>query len=453
MLRSFLAILATAILLALGVIGCSTRQTKPTLPVVTVRTATMDITAGIEVLTRVALPDGFVPSPDYPPMWLQSGQEVAVIGSRNGRAVVMGYGGSGYRSARVIAQDGGIGAPNGKLIDFAPSPDGMVLALAAVEANPARLDVVTRDIISAGAASPVSSFDGDFDSASIGWLDDFTIPVALRAHASDEPPRDRLGIMPVPPPSSSASSGLYTINVSGAVTTGYLMLKCKMSRLSWSPDGMVAIGSGDANAPPVIVDRGKESCVLLNAKPVIRVLDWQHDSKAFLFEEFGGPQGTGAYRYDLETLRSRLVAISSGAAAFVGNNQVLALGSAGLTFPAARSAPDAPIRAEVALSDPKGSETEVESLGFNTTPAMLATSTMTYTRVTDAAAIATFSPTSNGPMRKLVIYSLAPKRAFLVAFGPARGAITMSWSPRGRYLAIADGDVTAAALTIMAPPH
>src|SRR5579872_46239 len=453
MLRSFLAILAAAIVLALGVIGCSTRQIKPTLPAVNVRTATMNITPGVEVLTRVALPDGFVPSPDYPPMWLQSGQEVAVIGSQNGRAVVMGYGGSGYRSASVIAQDGGIGAPNGKLIDFAANPDGMVLALAVVKADPARLDVVTRDVISAGAANPVSSFDGDFDSASIGWVGDFTIGLALRAHTADEPPRDRLGIMQVPQPPAGASSGLYTINVSGAVTTGYLKLNCKMSRLSWSPDGFVAIGSGDANAPPIIVDRGKESCVRLNAKAPVRVLDWQHDSKAFLFEEFGGPQGTAAYRYDLENMRARLVAISSGAAAFVGNDQALALGSAGLTFRAARSAPDAPIRAEVALSNPNGSETEVESLGFDTTPAMLAASTMTYARATDAAAIATFSPSPAGPIRKLVIYSVAPKRKFLVAYGPPRGAIAMSWSPRGRYLAIADGDVTAAALTIMMPPR
>jgi hypothetical protein len=56
-------------------------------------------------------------------------------------------------------------------------------------------------------------------------------------------------------------------------------------------------------------------------------------------------------------------------------------------------------------------------------------------------------------MRKIVVYSVASKRAFLVAFGLARGAIAMSWSPRGRYLAIADGDGTAAALTIMSPPR
>src|SRR6202035_2979376 len=105
---------------------------------------------------------------------------------------------------------------------------------------------------------------------------------------------------------------------------------CKMSRLSWSPQGIVAVGAGDANAPPIIIDRDKESCEPLNDKAPIRVLDWQQDAKAFLYEETTGPAATGAYRFDLSAMRGRLVAISSGAAAFVGNDQILALGSGAL---------------------------------------------------------------------------------------------------------------------------
>ena len=456
MLRSFFPTLAVTIALTLAVASCST-QTQPgkTLPTETVRTATMNITAGVEVLTRVALPDGFVPSPDYPPMWLQAGEEVAIAGTRNGHTVVMGYGGPGYRSERVIAEDGGIGAPGGSLVDLAASQDGMVLALAVVNSKQERLDVVTREVISAGAANPVSSFDGEFESASIGWLGDFTIALALRAHIDSETSRDPLGGGSDSGHAqlSAASSGLYSINVSGAVTTGYLKLNCKLSRLSWSPQGVVAVGPGDANAPPIIIDRGKESCQQINTKAPIRVLDWAHDSKAFLYQETNGTAGTGTYRYDLTSNAVRLVAISSGAAAFVGNDQVLALGNGTLTFRGAQFAPEGPVRAEVALSNPTGSDTEVDSLGFNSTPTMLAASTLTYTRATDTAAIATFSPTSSGPMRKIVIYSVAPRRAFLVAFGRARGVLTMSWSPRGRYLAIADGDSGASALTIVSPPR
>ncbi len=458
MLRSFISILAVMIAVTLSLGSCSTQNAppgKPALPIEAVRTATMNITPGIEVLTRVALPDGFVPAPDYPPMWLQAGKEVAITGTRNGHTAVIGYGGTGYRTERVIAEDGGIGAPDGSLVDLAASPNGMELALAVMNPAEKNLEVVTRDVISEGAANPVSSFDGKFGSVSIGWLGEFTIPLALRAQIDNEASYKPAGGAPdtTPAPVADASSGLYVINTSGVVTTGYLKLNCTMSRLSWSPQGVVAVGSGDADAPPIIIDRAKESCQRINAQAPIRVLDWAHDSKSFLYEENDPTVGTGTYRYDLATGAVRLVAISSGAAAFVGNDQVLALGSGGLTFRGAQFAPNGPIRAEVALSNPTGSDTEVESLGFNSTSAMLAASTMTYTRATDTAAIATFSPTTSGPLRKIVIYSVAARHAFLVAFGPVRGVVAMSWSPRGRYLAIADGDGSAAALTIMSPPR
>jgi hypothetical protein len=458
MLRSFLPIFAITLALTFGAVGCATQKPPGgnSLPTETIRTATMNITPGIEVLARVALPDGFVPVPDYPPMWLQAGKEVAVAGTRAGHTMVMGYGGTGYRTARVIAEDGGVGAPDGSIVDLAVSPDGMVLALAVNKAQNKRLDVVTRDVISEGAANPISSFDGEFESVSIGWLGQFVIPLALRAPAESEAAQ---APATAPPDSTSApiaagaSSGLYTVNMSGVVTTGYLKLNCKMSLLSWSPQGLVAVGAGDANTQAIILDREKETCERLNAQAPIRVLDWAHDSKSFLYAETNPAVGTGVYRKDLANNTLRLVAISSGAAAFVGNDQVLALGSGALTFRSAKAAPDGPVRAEVALSNPKGSETEVSILGFNSTPAMLAASTMTYTRETDSAAIATFGPSTEGPMRKIVIYSVAPKRAFLIAFGPPRGAVAMSWSPRGRYLAIADGDATAAALTIISPPR
>jgi hypothetical protein len=446
--------------LTFGVVGCSTQKPlgKP-LPTENVRTATLDITPGIEILSRVALPQGFVPSPAYPPMWVQNGKEIAIAGTQNGRAVIMGYGGVGYRTARIIAEDGGVGAPDGNIVDFAPSPDGLVLALAVTNRKEKRLDVVMRDLISEGAANPIANFDGKFDKVSIGWLGQFTIPLALDAvvvePSSQSPSQPAAASTPDSAPASSfaASSGLYIIHSSGVVTTGYLKLDCKMSSLSWSPAGIIAVGAGDADASAVILDRAKETCQRFNAQAPIRVLDWAHDSRSFLYQETTRAVGTATYRYDLDGNKIRLVAIASGAAAFVGNDQILALGSGSLTFRRALAAPAGRIHAELALSDPIGSNTEVKSLGFNSTPAMLAASTMTYTHATDEAAIATFSPTSTGPLRKIVIYSVASKRAFLVAFGAPRGAVAMSWSPRGRYLAIADGDATAAALTIMSPPR
>jgi hypothetical protein len=456
MFRSVSSLRAILVAIAITVPGCSTQEQKPALPVVNVVTATMNVTAGIEVVARLALPDGFAPSPDYPPMWLQAGKEVAVAGTLKDHTVVMGYGGDGYQTARVIAEDGGIGAPDGSIVDLAPSPDGMMLALAVVSAKDKRLDVVTRDLISASAATPVSSFDGEFETASIAWLSNFTIPLALRAREltlkTPAGASDTISRLPAAPP-LSASSGLYTIGISGAVTTGYTNLNCKMSKLDWSPNGNFAVGAGDLKAPPIVIDREKESCERINAKAPIRVLDWSHDSKAFLYQETNPIIGTGIYRYDIASHAVRLVAISSAAAVFVGNDQVLALGSGALTFRKAQYAPDEPLPTEVALSNPDGSETDVQKIGFEVTPTMLVASRMTYTHETDSAAIATFTPLPTGPTRHIVVYSVASKRAFLIAFGPVRGVAAMSWSPQGHYLAIADGDASSSALTIMAPPR
>jgi hypothetical protein len=415
----------------------------------------MNITPGIEVLTRVALPDGFVPAAQYPPLWLQAGTEVAVVGVRNKRTIVMGYGGPGYRDARIIAEDGGIGAPDGVILDLAPSPDGMVLALAVMNPSKEQLAVVTRDVISEGAANPVSVFDGEFESVSLGWLDDFTIPVELRARNASPAPVEASSAPSdsAHPAVAGASSGLYMITNSGIVTTGYQKLNCKMSRLSWSPQGVVAVGEGDAEAPAMVLDRAKEQCQPIGFKAPIQVLDWEHDSKSFLFRETSPNPLLGSYRYDLATNAARIVALSSSAVAFVGDEQILALGSRSLTVPEVQQAPQNAVRAQIALSDASGSNIEVQSLGFLTTPAMLASSTMTYMRATDAAAIATFSPTAAGPVRKIVTYSVAPRHAFMIAFGPARGVTAISWSPRGRYLAIADGDEGAAALTVVVPPR
>ncbi|HVN27985.1 MAG TPA: hypothetical protein VMT64_05835, partial [Candidatus Binataceae bacterium] len=320
-------------------LSCSTQsaQQKP-LPTETVRTATMNITPGIEVLAHLALPNGFVPAAQYPPMWLQNGTEVAVAGTRDGHTTIMGYAGVGYRTERVIAEDGGLGASDGRIVDVAASPDGMVLALAVAKPTDKRFDVVAREVISQGAASPISSFDGEFDSAGLGWVDNFTILVALRSHpANPQSPRDDEAVQPAPEQAPVSSGGLYIINESGVVTTGYMKLNCKMSRLSWSPDGNAGAGFGDANAPAVLIDRAKGSCRMINAGAPIRVLDWAHDSKAFLFQDVRSP-ASGAYRYDLQSSTARLVAIASGAAAFVGNDQILALGDRGLTLASARNA-------------------------------------------------------------------------------------------------------------------
>src|SRR5690242_20704673 len=217
MLKSFS--IRTVVVLALVFSGCSGRRApegQPPLPVATVRTATMDVTPGLKLLARIELPDGFTPAPFSFPMWLQSGKEVGVAGIVKGRAVVMGYGGAGWSSERVIAEDGGAGLADGHIVDLSPSPDGMALAMAVEYPAQKRIDVMVRDLISAGNAHSVSSFDGEFDGASIGWVDQFTIALALRGHegAQARPASDGSAKI--------AESGLYLVAINGMVTADFL---------------------------------------------------------------------------------------------------------------------------------------------------------------------------------------------------------------------------------------
>ncbi len=70
------------------------------------------------------------------------------------------------------------------------------------------------------------------------------------------------------------------------------------------------------------------------------------------------------------------------------------------------------------------------------------------------AAIQTYAPSLPVPWRKIVTYSLKYDSAFLLAQGPARGTVTMSWSLRGRWLAFLDGDATAGTvMTVLVPPR
>jgi hypothetical protein len=445
--------IGAALLLALSCAGCSAaRPQQPPLPVVTARTATMDVTPGLKLLARIELPDGFTPSPSYPPMWLQSGKEIGVAGTVQGRSMVVGYSGAAWGTERILAQDGGAGIKDGHIVDVAPSPDGMTLALAVADSHDKRVEVVVRDVIAAGDGHPVSTFGGDFDGASVGWVDQFTIALALRRRETTVTAATADG-RGAPPAAAQASSGLYLIAINGMVTADFLDLKCKLSRLSWSPSGEFAVGSGDETAPPLLIDRRKNSCELLNAQAPIRVLDWTRDGKSFLYEETDRDGQTAAYRYDVVKRSGRLVAVSSGAVTFMPDGDVLALGNSSLSFQRIRLRPQQPAMAQLALINSKDAEVDVQSLGFKATPEMLAQSTMVYSKASNSAAIATFGLTPAGPLRRVLTYSASDKNAFLIAFGPPRGPVLLNWSPRGQYLAIVDGDAVESALTILSPPR
>lgn len=450
MVRSYLA--AIALILTLSVGGCSLFSSgtgKPKLPVVTVRTATMDVTPGIKVYANLRLPPGFVPAPGRAPLWLQDGSEVAVIGSERGRTEIYGFSGPGWRTRRLLAADGGPGANNGVILDAAANQTGMSLALAVYEPRQKEVKVVVRDVIASGPGHEVTSIKGDFPNVSIGWLNPTTI--ALGAGA-------RNGVSRAASGSSrgneeSGNAGLWMISVSGMVTAEHEPVKCPLSYLVWGPGGVHAVGVGGDHMPPVVLNRRGPSCERIFPKFPVRVLSWSPDGGSFLYAQASVDGIPGVFRYDTASHRSALIAVASQAAAFTASGQVLAMGNSNLSFAAVKRFPRRPVKVEIALVRSPAHRIDMVSLGFKTTPALLEHSTMTYSAASNRAAIDTFLQTPSGVIRRLITYSMARQSAFIVAYGPARGRVSMSWSPGGEYLAIFDADRSGTALTILQPPR
>ena len=458
MSRSFLILILA--LAAVGFSSCSTTEEapKPAAPAFVARSATLEVTNGIKILTTVEMPNGFAPIAGRGPMWLQNGAEIGVIGTEGGHTIVYGLGGSGWRTGRILAAETGPrAAEQGTIVDVAASPDGLTLATAMVTPDGKRLDLITRDLISTGAGEVIASFDGRYDSVSISWLNRATIALALRRHP--EPPseeREQSDDADVVEAPKNPADGLQLAVITGASSVAPLKLSCAMSQLSWSAHGVYAIAQGDAGAPPAIIDRRKGTCTRFHVTEPIHVLDWNSDDEGvFLYVAPDATRRTvGVYQYNIGTGAEKLIAVSTSAASFTDGSDVIALGNQQLTFRTAIERPELPVLAQVAISEPEQSEVDVRALGFNTVPKMLAESTMVYAKGSDDAAMQIYAPSLPVPWRKIVTYSLRSSSAFLIAAGPAKGTVTMSWSPQGRWVAILDGDVsTGTVLSVLVPPR
>src|ERR1700720_3604199 len=141
--RSLLRTISIVLLMTLGIASCSIlghKEKPPTTPAKLLHMGTMDLTAGIALNAMVKTPAGFAPIAGEPPLWLQGEKEIALVGTLDGRTQVLGYSGGGYKKMRLVAADGGPGAPHGKIVGLAASPDGVTLAGAGAE--PGRVDIV-----------------------------------------------------------------------------------------------------------------------------------------------------------------------------------------------------------------------------------------------------------------------------------------------------------------------
>lgn len=450
---------------AVAFASCSTAPApKPGPPPFVARSTTLAVTTGIKVLTNVAMPSGFAPIPSRPPMWMENGEEIGVVGTQGGHTIMYGLGGAAWRTGRILAAETGpAAAETGTIADLAVSPNGLTLATAMVASGGDRVDVIIRDLIATGPGNVIANFNGRYDSISMSWLNDATIALALRQHpeppeepgASEEAPKSDPDQADVEPPPTRAD-GLQVIVITGAGSVLPLKLSCPMSRLSWSAHGVYAVGQGDTGAPPVIVDRRASTCTRFHLRQPIHVLDWdKNDEGSFLYVA-PDPTGhtIGVFKYNISTGAEHLMGVSSGAAAFANSSNTLTLGNRELTFKVAIDRPREPVTAQVAVAQPDLTQIDVKSLGFDTWPEMLAQSTMAFSTGADEAAMEIYAPSKPIPWRKIVTYSIHYDSAFLLAEGPAQGIVNMSWSLRGRWLAFLDGDATiGTVMTVLEPPR
>ncbi len=457
----FILILAFSVV---SVASCSTATApKPGPPPFVAHSTTIDVTNGIKVLTNVEMPDGFAPIATRPPIWLEEGEEIGVVGTQAGHTIMYGLGGTGWRTGRILAAEAGPGAAEeGTIADLAASPNGLTLATAMIAPGGNRVDVIVRDLIATGPGNVIQSFNGRYDSISMSWLNNATIALALRQHPEppgdstvNETPKSDPDQADVEPPPTPAD-GLQLIVITGASSVAPLKLSCPMSALSWSAHGVYAVGQGDAGAPPVIIDRRNSTCTRFHVRQPIHVLDWDADDEgSFLYV---GPDPSrrtiGVFKYNIATGAEHLMGVSTGAASFAAGSDTVTLGNRELSFKQAIDRPEATVPAQVAIAQSEQDRTDVKALGFDTWPEMLAQSTMAYSKGADEAAMQIYAPSMAVPWRKIVTYSLRYDSAFLLAEGPARGTVTMSWSLRGRWLAFLDGEATTrTVMTVLAPPR
>jgi len=453
MRRSVIALAALA--LAFGAAGCSflTRPTPtklPPVPLYEARTATLAITMGIPLPAAIALPPGFAPAVGYPPMWL--GTEIGVAGEVEGKTVVLGFSGAKLANRRVLAQDFGAAATAGVIVDLAASPDGTSLATAVSQPQNNRIVVFLRDLTSPSDAEghALASVDGSFALVHLTWLDSATLSLALRAPA---PSPDSTEPAAAGGAALDAMDGLYVI-YGAKLPQRFHQPGCALSRLSWSPNRRLAVAQGDVQVPVALIDYTAKTCQKLNIATPIKVLAWSPDSTAFIYTAPNvDARSTGIFRYELATGAITLVAVSSSAAAYSNNGAIIAVVNRELTWRRAAAQPQAKVKVEIAAFDPKQSEIRINSLGFETRAALLARGSMIFSAASNDAVIDAYLPAVPVPIRELIEYSYHAQSAFVLARGPARGPVMMSWSPDGHIIAIVDGDAHASTLTLLVPPR
>jgi hypothetical protein len=448
MRRSVHPILALFVLLTAS---CALRKSPPPkLPPFEAHATSLGITRGIKLAAFAQLPNGFAPAPGMPPMWFRQGLEVGVVGTVNGQSTILGLSGPGLTRGRVLAADNGPAAPGGKIIDAAPNKDGSLLATLVAESATPRLDVFLRTLKDGDNGHAIASFDGNYDRASLAWLGRNLLAIVLHPGAQSVSPdaTSTNEVMNLP------ADGIYLMDVAAAQSLFHLDgVNCPVARLSVAPNARLAVIEGDVGVPPAIFDLKSHQCHPLGIADPIKPLEWAPDSSAVLFAGSGPGGVIGAFRYIVATGAISPVALSSKSAAIASDGTLVAIGNRELTWQTAASGPNQSIKTEVALINPASGEIKINPLGYATTPALLAESSIVYTQASDYAALDALMPGLDGPQRQLIEYAARSQSAFVLGRGPADQPIGMSWSPNGVILAAVTIGPTSSVITVFVPPR
>lgn len=388
---------------------------------------------GVKPVAIANLPRGFVIDPERAPIWLNQASELGVFGTLDHKSLVLGLSGPQYSNLRTLTEDFSAAAPKGQLLDAAASPDGMAIASAFAISGEHRVSIVARDIVDSGAGRPLASFDGKFDRAQLQWLPNQMIAVSL---GNDE----------------KSGRELFMITTGGQPQIRRLdRIACTLTRLSFSPDGRMAIAQGNSETPPYLIDLHSQSCERLDRREPIRVLGWAFDDSSLLYVAHGSRAVTGVFRYDCAARRSVVIAISSGTAAYASDGTIVALGSSWLTWRNAAESPNKLVQLQIARWVAGQAEIQINSAGIATLPPMLEKARMVFSSAADAGVIDLEIPAAQGAQRELVGYSYAIRALYLIASGAADAPLAISWAPDGKSLVIVDGGARPAALIDLAP--
>ena len=259
---------------------------------------------------------------------------------------MLGFSGAAYKHVRLVAADGGPGAPHGKIVGLAASPDGLTLAVA--EAEPGRIEIVVRYVISNGGQNSVAvrrQFPrGERD-------------LGRARHARRGPGCQARRF-------ACAGWRLYRIHVLGAVTVEQVKLSCPPSMLVFSPDARLRWARATSIRRRRSSTEARELPEVSPDRP-IRVLGWAPEKGAFLYSAPAGRgHGAGVFRYNIADGKTELVAASSSAAAYTGEGIVMALGNRDLKPQRPRRRRRQAVTAQLASFVPRQGKMIVDSLEF-----------------------------------------------------------------------------------------